>query len=35
MLKSSSRINEIFTVGNAKEARKSVVYATGFVTYFG
>ncbi|QKF66315.1 acetate permease [Arcobacter venerupis] len=23
-----------FTVGNAKEARKSVVYATGFVAYF-
>ena len=23
-----------FTVGNAKEARKSVVYATGFVGYF-
>ena len=23
-----------FTVGNAKEARKSVVYATGFVVYF-
>ena len=25
---------EFFTVGNAKEARKSVVYATGFVGYF-
>ena len=23
-----------FTVGNAKEARKSVVYATGFIGYF-
>ena len=23
-----------FTVGNAREARKSVVYATGFIAYF-